>query len=52
MNDNNYLVDFKKFRNFSDDVDFYEYINQFKNNKNSNRFNEDLIKEIIGIRKK
>ena len=50
MNDNNYLVDFKKFRNFSDDVDFYEYINQFKNNKNSNRFNEDLIKEIIGIR--
>lgn len=50
MNENNYLVDFKKFRNFSEDVNFLDYINQFKNNKNDNKFNDDLINEIIGIR--
>ena len=27
----------------AEDVNFYEYINQFKNNKNNNKFNEDLI---------
>ena len=50
MNENNYLVDFKKFRNFSEDINFLDYINQFKNNKNDNKFNDDLINEIIGIR--
>ena len=50
MNENNCLVDFKKFRNFSEDVNFLDYINQFKNNKNDNKFNDDLINEIIGIR--
>jgi len=50
MNDNDYLVDFKKFRNISDDVDFFAYINQYKNNKNNNKFNDDLINELITVR--